>query len=65
VAAGAARGSLAIATTLMPAMDVGTLFNEREEREGNGGSGVVTEDNDDANAEVGEYAHDFLLIALS
>ena len=64
-AAAAAAGSPATTTTLMPAIDVGTLFIGWEEREGNNGTGVVTEDDDDANAEVGEYAHDFLEIALS
>ena len=36
-----------------------------EEREGNDGSGVATEDNDDTDAEAGEYACDFLDVTLS
>jgi len=64
-AAAAAGGSPVIATTLMPAIDVGALFIGREEREGNDGSGVVTGDDDNADAEAGEYARDFLEVALS
>jgi hypothetical protein len=47
-AAAAAAGSPPIATTSMPAIDVGALFIGREEREGNNGSGVTTEEDDGA-----------------
>jgi hypothetical protein len=62
-AAAAAAGSPVIATTSMPAIDVGALFIGREEREGNNGSGVTTEDDDDADAKVVEYARDYLEVA--
>ena len=64
-ATAAAAGSPAIAPTLMPVINVGELFIGREEKEGNDGSGIATEDNDDADAEVGEYARDYLEVALS
>jgi hypothetical protein len=49
----AAVGSTAIATMLMPVMDIGALFIGREDREDNDGSGVAAEDDDDTDAEVG------------
>ena len=61
----AAAGSPAITIMLMPAIDVGAFFIGREEREGDDGSGVATEDDDDADAKAGEYARDFLEVALS
>ena len=63
--AAAAAGSPVIATTLMPAIDVGALFIGWEEWEGNNGSGVATGDDDHADAEAGEYARKFLEDALS
>ena len=56
-AAATAVGSTAIATMLMPVIDIGALFIGREDREGDDGSGVETEDDDDTNAEAGGYAH--------
>jgi hypothetical protein len=50
---------------MMIVIDIGELFIGREEREGNVGSGVAAEDDNDANAEEGEYAHNFLEVALS
>ena len=44
----------------MPAIDIGTLFIGREDWEGNDGSGVAMEDDDDTDAEVGGYACNFL-----
>ncbi len=41
------------ATTSMPAIDIGALFIGWENREGDDSSGVVTEDDDDTNAEAG------------
>ncbi len=65
VAAAARRWwSLATATTLMPAIDIDALFIGREDREGDDGSSVAREDDDDANAEAGEYALDFLEVVL-
>ena len=49
-AAARRRWSPATATTSMPAMDIDMLFIGREDREGNDGSGVAREDDDDANA---------------
>jgi hypothetical protein len=37
----------------MPAIDNGTLFIWREDREGNDGSGVAREDDNDTDAEAG------------
>ena len=48
----------------MPAIDIGALFIGREDREGEDGSGIVTEDEDDTNVEAGGYAHDFLEVVL-
>ena len=57
-------GSPAIGTMSMPTINIGALFIGWEEWEGNNARGVATEDND-ADAEAGEYAHDFLEVALS
>ena len=46
------RRSMATTTTSMPATDIGTLFIGREDREGNNGSGVATEDDDDTDVEA-------------
>jgi len=49
----------------MPAIDIGALFIGREDWEGNDGSGVATEDEDDTDAEVGGgYERDFLEVVL-
>ncbi len=48
----------------MPAIDIGALFIGREDREGDDGSGVTTEDDDDTDAEAGGYARDFLEVIL-
>ena len=37
----------------MPAIDIGTLFIGREDRESNDGSGVAKEDDDDTDMEAG------------
>ncbi len=37
----------------MPAIDIGALFIGREDREGEDGSSIVTEDEDDTNVEAG------------
>ncbi len=58
------RRSLATATTLMPAIDIGALFIGREDREGDDGSGIATEDDDDTDVEAGGYTHDFLEVVL-
>jgi hypothetical protein len=58
------RRSLATATTLMPMIDIGTLFIGREDRGGSDGSGIAKEDDDDTNAEAGGYACDFLEVVL-
>jgi hypothetical protein len=45
----------------MPSIDhIGALFIGREDREGDDGSGVATEDDDDTDTEAGGYACDFL-----
>jgi hypothetical protein len=49
---------------MMPVIDIGALFIGQEDREGNDGSGVATEDDDDTNAEAGGYARDFLEVIL-
>ena len=56
--------SLATATTSMPAIHIGALFIGQEDWEGNNGSGVAMEDDDNTNAEAGGYAHDFLEVVL-
>ena len=48
----------------MPAIDIGTLFIGREDWEGNDGSGVAMEDDDDTDVEVGGYACNFLEVVL-
>jgi len=60
-------GMVAAAMTVagMPAIDVGALFIGQEEPEGNAGSGVATEDNDDADMEAGKYTRNYLKVALS
>ena len=52
------------ATTSMPAIDIGTLFIGQEDWEGNDGSGAATEDDNNADAEAGEYTHDFLEVVI-
>jgi hypothetical protein len=44
----------------MPAIDIGALFIGREDREGNDGSGTVTEDDDDTDVEAGGVRARFL-----
>jgi hypothetical protein len=48
----------------MPAIDIGVLFIGREDREGDDGSGIVTEDDNKTDMEAGGYAHDFLEVVL-
>jgi hypothetical protein len=48
----------------MPAIDIGALFIGREDREGDDGSGIATEDDDDTYAKVGWYACDYLEVVL-
>ncbi len=48
----------------MPAIDIGALFIGREDREGDDGSGIATEDDDDTDVEAGGYARDFLEVVL-
>ena len=55
-AAVTAVGSTVIAPMLMPVIDIGALFIGWEDREGDDGSGVATEDDDDTDAEAGGYA---------
>jgi len=50
--------------TSMPGIDIGTLFIGREDREGDDGSGIATEDDDDTDVEGGGYAHNFLEVIL-
>ena len=52
------------ATTLMPEINIGALFIGREDREGNNGSGVAAEDNDDTDAEAEGYVRNFLEVVL-
>jgi hypothetical protein len=52
-AAATAMGSMAIATMSMPVFDIGALFIGREDRKGDVGSGVATEDEEDTDAEAG------------
>ena len=63
-AAARRRWSPATATTSMPAINIGALFIGQEDQEGDDGSGFATENDDDANAEAGEYARDFLEVIL-
>ena len=46
------------------AIHIGALFIGQEDWEGNNGSGVAMEDDDNTNAEAGGYAHDFLEVVL-
>ncbi len=39
----------------MPVIDIGALFIGREDREGDDGSGIATEDDDNTNVEAGGY----------
>ena len=48
----------------MPLINIGALFIGREDREGNDGSGIPKEDDDDTGAEAGGYARDFLEVVL-
>ncbi len=43
-------------TMSMPAIHIGTLFIGREDREGNDGSSIATEDDDDTDVEAGVRA---------
>jgi hypothetical protein len=52
------------ATMLMSAIDIGVLFIGWEDREGDNGSGVAAEDDDDTDTEAGGYAHNFLEVVL-
>ena len=47
------RRSPATTTTSMPVIDIGALFIGRKDWEGDDGSGVATEDDDDTDAEAG------------
>jgi len=47
-AVAAAAGSTSIKTTLMPVIDIGALFIGQEEKEGNDGSSMATEDDNNA-----------------
>ena len=51
-------------TTPMPVIDIGALFIGREDQEGDDGSGVATEDDDETDAEAGGYARNFLEVIL-
>ena len=63
--AAARRGqSPANTMTSMPVINIGTLFIVWEDWEGDVGSGVATEDEDDTNAEAGGYTSDFLEVVL-
>jgi hypothetical protein len=48
----------------MPVINIGALFIGWEDQEGNDGSGVAVEDDDDTNAEAGGYTRDFLEVIL-
>jgi hypothetical protein len=48
----------------MLAINIRALFIGRKDREGDDGSGIMTEDDADADAEAGEYARDFLEVVL-
>ena len=43
---------------------IGALFIGREDQEGDNGSGVATEDDDDTDAEAGGYVRNFLEVVL-
>jgi len=48
----------------MPVIHIGVLFIGREDWEGNNGSGIATEDDDDTDVEAGGYARNFLEVVL-
>jgi hypothetical protein len=48
----------------MPAIDIGALFIGRDDREGDDGSGIATEDDYNTDVEVGGYARDFSEVVL-
>ena len=50
--------------TLMPAIDIGVLFIGLEDWEGDDGSGVATEDDDDTDAEGGGVRARYLEVVL-
>ena len=52
------------ATASMPAIHIDALLIGQEDQEGDDGSGVATEDDDDADMEAGEYARDILEVVL-
>ena len=56
--------SPATVTTSMPGIDIGALFIGQEDREGNDGSGIMTEDDNDTNVEGGGYAHNLMEVVL-
>jgi hypothetical protein len=43
----------------MPAIDIGALFIGREDREGDDGRGIATEDDDNIDVEAGGCTCDF------
>ena len=63
-AAARRQRSPATTTTLMPGINIGALFIGREDREGDDGSGVATEDDGNTNVEAGGKARDFLEVVL-
>ena len=56
--------SPATATTSMPAISISMLFIGQEDQEGNDGSGVTKEDDDDTDSEAGGCVRDFLEVVL-
>jgi hypothetical protein len=58
------RRSPVTATTSMPAINISALLIGREDREGNNGSGVAAEDDDNTDAEAGGYVRNFLEVVL-
>ena len=63
-AAARRRWSPATTTASMPAIDIGALFIGQEDWEGNNGSSFATEDDINADAEAGEYAHNYFEVIL-
>jgi len=59
-AAARRQWSPATATRSMPVINIGAMFIGWEDQEGNDGSSVATDYDNKADAEVGEYAHNFL-----
>jgi hypothetical protein len=51
-------------TTPMPVIDIGALFIGREDQEGDDGSGVATEEDDETDVETEGYVRDFLEVIL-